>query len=78
MSEEEKLRDGEQLANEHWTWMYNFVGGWATIWFKLVEQNYKEGFIHGYKHGQRKTDESLEKMMCDLHNKVVDLEKKVR
>jgi len=79
-SEEEKLklRDGEELAIEHWDWMKKFISQWASVWANLIEDNYKEGFIHGFKHGQRKTDESLEKIMCDLHNKVVDLEKKVR
>ena len=74
---DEPLRDGEKIANEHWEWMKNFIGEWAEIWGKAVEQNYKEGFIHGFKHGAQSTNDSLEKVVCELHNKIIDLEKKV-
>ncbi len=46
-------RPGEKLAEEHLAWMTNFAGSWAMVWLKLVELNYKEGFIHGFKHGQK-------------------------
>lgn len=73
---EETESESKKLAEEHWQWMQSFVGSWASLWFKLVELNYTEGFIHGYKHGQESNNDTLEKQVCDLHNKMVDMENK--
>jgi len=53
MNDEETKEIDKKLADEHWEWMQKFVGEWACIWLKLVEECYKDGFIHGFKHGQK-------------------------
>ena len=75
MQSPRSLRGGEEIADEHWAWMRDFITDWSATWAKLIEKNYKEGFIHGYKHGKEETED---KVVCDLWNKVKDLEEKVK
>lgn len=41
-----------QLADGHW----DFIEGIILEEFRLTMRLFKEGFIHGYKHGKEDTD----------------------
>ena len=48
-----KVKTSKQLATEHWDWIRGLLDIQYESGLKLQEKLFKDGFIHGYKHGQK-------------------------
>lgn len=47
----------KQLANDHWAWLRQVLELEHAHCMALVEQLYKDAFVHGYKHAEENKNE---------------------